>query len=559
DKIIRPNVKAAFNRIWFDRDVYAKSGFSYTTKEVPSEFTTIWTDPQGYIVKKEITTISDPTTTSKNIASYFPTTTTSCEDYIKKAHQFKPVSTETAITWFHQNNYLTFYRDLSAIQSQNSNSRPSHFNSMEDYYKNQGIIAYYKIHPRPTFPVEIIYHEDSQFIKRMNLIQNGIYIYNPNGSIKQINNHSDQKIKEFFYNDKGSIDSIDDFNPQTGNRTKSIHYNPDNTISSITHYDPHFHKRSQTTRYYHSFLYHWLKLSPIQEETFYTGDQIREKLDKSDRTLYDIEGKTHPYVYKKGPLWDNWYIDGKFCRRKYETNLHTTPPPTSLDNVENPQKFISFIHKYIVPSGDHIRSNFYFPNGQVDFITEHNINTGVQTKRIDYKGNGSFQFIKEYDFQSAAFIRYRYPSDLTPEEITAVEQSRQLALQEYQHSQQAYHSSLSENSSFFNQKINTIRQTSPQTYQIHRHFITRHDEIYNTLPHLKGITGIKAPQKDRYNDTDGYFDRQLINTPLFFYTAYLENNHHGANPIRESSITIERLIELAKEKQKILHLFYLLN
>ncbi|NWN45530.1 hypothetical protein [Candidatus Phytoplasma pruni] len=85
---------------------------------------------------------------------------------------------------------------------------------------------------------------------------------------------------------------------------------------------------------YHSALQKWLRESPIQGDTFYTGDEIRGKLGKSNRTLYDVKGNTHSYVYNEGIFYDDWQIDGKDCRRKYENKLHTTPPPTPPKDIK---------------------------------------------------------------------------------------------------------------------------------------------------------------------------------------------------------------------------------
>ncbi|MEC4558716.1 MAG: hypothetical protein U9532_00790 ['Conium maculatum' witches'-broom phytoplasma] len=67
------------------------------------------------------------------------------------------------------------------------------------------------------------------------------------------------------------------------------HSFPSNTSTLVA-------EKPQNISDYHSALQKWLREAPIQGDTFYTGDEIRCKLGKSNRTLYDIKGNTHSYV-----------------------------------------------------------------------------------------------------------------------------------------------------------------------------------------------------------------------------------------------------------------------
>ncbi|NWN45725.1 hypothetical protein [Candidatus Phytoplasma pruni] len=130
-------------------------------------------------------------------------------------------------------------------------------------------------------------------------------------------------------------------------------------------YDHEAERRREIT-YFHSSLRKWLIEAPIQGNTFYTGDQIRNTLGRYSRTLYDVKGNTHSYKYNETPFFDTWSIDGNSTRKKYDITLHTTFPPTPPKGLK-----IEFIPDKInpvvtvnYPTFDNtIQQNAYRPKG----------------------------------------------------------------------------------------------------------------------------------------------------------------------------------------------------
>nr|WP_017192188.1 hypothetical protein [Milkweed yellows phytoplasma] len=79
----------------------------------------------------------------------------------------------------------------------------------------------------------------------------------------------------------------------------------------------------------------WLNQCYIKYGHYYSGEEVRNKFERSSRTIYDENGNTHYYRYQKGFFFDNWCIDGNDCcsggdrwtTRTYYQFLDTTRPP----------------------------------------------------------------------------------------------------------------------------------------------------------------------------------------------------------------------------------------
>ncbi|WP_236628354.1 hypothetical protein [Candidatus Phytoplasma ziziphi] len=79
---------------------------------------------------------------------------------------------------------------------------------------------------------------------------------------------------------------------------------------------------------YHTQYLNWLKQCYIQYNGYYTVNEVRSKIGRSNKTLYDENGNTHYYTYQEGWIYDNWQIDGVECvDKRYYQFLDTTPPP----------------------------------------------------------------------------------------------------------------------------------------------------------------------------------------------------------------------------------------
>lgn len=78
---------------------------------------------------------------------------------------------------------------------------------------------------------------------------------------------------------------------------------------------------------YGSEYINWLRQCYIKPGSYVTGDAVRNKIGRSNKTLYDENGNTHYYQYNEGFFFDTWYIDGNECARTYYHFLDTTTPP----------------------------------------------------------------------------------------------------------------------------------------------------------------------------------------------------------------------------------------
>ncbi|WP_017191746.1 hypothetical protein [Poinsettia branch-inducing phytoplasma] len=79
----------------------------------------------------------------------------------------------------------------------------------------------------------------------------------------------------------------------------------------------------------------WLNQCYIKYGCYYSGEEVRNKFDRSSRTIYDENGNTHYYRYVDGVLFDDWYIDGDKCSKTYYRFLDTTPPPKKPDILDS--------------------------------------------------------------------------------------------------------------------------------------------------------------------------------------------------------------------------------
>ncbi|MDO8057553.1 hypothetical protein OC698_02520, partial ['Gossypium sp.' phytoplasma] len=73
----------------------------------------------------------------------------------------------------------------------------------------------------------------------------------------------------------------------------------------------------------------WMRQCYIKYGNYYSEGEIRDKIGRSSRALYDENGKSHWYSYKENPWYmkDEWMIDDQPCSQVYCQFLDTTRPP----------------------------------------------------------------------------------------------------------------------------------------------------------------------------------------------------------------------------------------
>ncbi|MDV3189012.1 MAG: hypothetical protein Q8844_01360 [Pigeon pea little leaf phytoplasma] len=96
-------------------------------------------------------------------------------------------------------------------------------------------------------------------------------------------------------------------------------------------------------QYCNSFS-NWLHQCPVKPGYHYTGDEIRDKFGRSDKTLYDENGTKYDYEYYEKSWWqkDEFYIwgSGLGCIEHdrnlppFKNFLNTTRPPTKPQELE---------------------------------------------------------------------------------------------------------------------------------------------------------------------------------------------------------------------------------
>ncbi|WEX20409.1 MAG: hypothetical protein TB2022_3260 [Candidatus Phytoplasma citri] len=80
----------------------------------------------------------------------------------------------------------------------------------------------------------------------------------------------------------------------------------------------------------------WMARCYLKPGIFYSDEEIRNKLGRSSKNVYDEKGESHWYYYKENPWWqrDEWLIDWQDTSRRYDHFLDTTRPsarPKELD------------------------------------------------------------------------------------------------------------------------------------------------------------------------------------------------------------------------------------
>ncbi|WP_320414844.1 DUF2963 domain-containing protein [Mulberry dwarf phytoplasma] len=165
--------------------------------------------------------------------------------------------------------------------------------------------------------------------------------YHPNGTIDSISEYDPQtgnKIKYTSYNFDGTIKSIGEYDPQTGYIIKWTLYNSDGTIDSITEYDPQTGNEIKWTLYKSDGT-----IKSIGEYDPQTGNEIKWTLYKSDGTIKSI-GEYDPQTGNKIKETD-YNEDGKTTN--YINEYDPKTGKLIKQNKQSPSKTLgrSFFHR----------------------------------------------------------------------------------------------------------------------------------------------------------------------------------------------------------------------
>ncbi|WP_284928618.1 hypothetical protein [Candidatus Phytoplasma sp. AldY-WA1] len=84
------------------------------------------------------------------------------------------------------------------------------------------------------------------------------------------------------------------------------------------------------TSNYTKELQKWKDQCYIKKDQFYTAQEIRNKLGRTNKIIYDECGNKKNYGYVEGFIFDDWYVDGKECigsENRFDHYYDTTKPP----------------------------------------------------------------------------------------------------------------------------------------------------------------------------------------------------------------------------------------
>ncbi|WP_342386444.1 hypothetical protein [Candidatus Phytoplasma asteris] len=110
-------------------------------------------------------------------------------------------------------------------------------------------------------------------------------------------------------------------------------FETDNTIYLIFCND--YSLKIKLVEEYKTNYINWLNQCYIKYGHYYSGEEVRNKLGRYSRWLYNENGTSYYYKYVDGIFFDDWYIDGNDCcsggdrwqKRTYYQFLDTTRPP----------------------------------------------------------------------------------------------------------------------------------------------------------------------------------------------------------------------------------------
>ncbi|AYJ01095.1 hypothetical protein CWO85_00895 [Candidatus Phytoplasma ziziphi] len=109
-------------------------------------------------------------------------------------------------------------------------------------------------------------------------------------------------------------------------------FETDNNIYLLLCNDSSF--KIKLAKQYQTNYINWLNQCYIKYGFYYSGDEVRAKFGRSSRIIYDENGNQHYYKYITGFIFDDWYIDGNECSKRYYQFLDTTSPPTKPQELD---------------------------------------------------------------------------------------------------------------------------------------------------------------------------------------------------------------------------------
>ncbi|NWN45609.1 DUF2963 domain-containing protein [Candidatus Phytoplasma pruni] len=152
----------------------------------------------------------------------------------------------------------------------------------------------------------------------------------------------------------------------------------------------------------------------------YKGRDIKNILYREDLILYDSEGNTHQYEYKKGFINDEWFLDNinlgtSMVLKDFQWQLDyldTTPPPTKPEKMNVSDKNTLPNNSYQPPIK--IFKGFF----GLFYETEFNPNNGKMIKKTYYNiQDKQRNRVEEYDPENEKLTRtIYYNSDSSIEE-----------------------------------------------------------------------------------------------------------------------------------------------